>query len=59
MEQPQGFEDKDKPKYVNKLKRALYGLKQVPKTCHRKIQEFLIQKRFAMKTSYSSLFVKR
>jgi hypothetical protein len=27
MEQPHGFEDKHNPKYVSKLRKALYGLK--------------------------------
>jgi len=41
MKQPQGFEDKDKPTWVCKLIRALYGLKQSPRIWFHTLSEFL------------------
>lgn len=54
MEQPKGFESKDRLNYVWKLKKALYGLKQAP--CYGKIVEF--QCGYFMAPADSSLFVK-
>jgi hypothetical protein len=32
VEQPPGFKDDKKPNYVDKLRKALYGLNQAPRT---------------------------
>lgn len=58
MEQPRGFENKDYPNHVCKLKKALYGLKQAPRAWYGKIGEFLVQNDYTMASADSSLFVK-
>lgn len=58
MVQPMGFEDKEKPEYVCKLKKALYGLKQAPRAWYGKIAEFLVQCGYSIAPADSSLFVK-
>ena len=40
IEQPQGFEVKDRRTHVCKLKKALYGLKQVPRAWYGMIDSF-------------------
>lgn len=57
--QPAGFEDKENPEYVCKLRKALYGLKQAPRAWYGKITEFLVFCGYKMTNSDSSLFVKR
>ena len=58
MEKPRGFESEIHPKYVCKLKKALYGFKQAPWAWYGKIGEFLVQSSFKVAPSDSSLFVK-
>ena len=58
MEQPKGFENKLNPKYVYKLKKALYGLKKAPRAWYDKIAEFLIHSGYGIAPADSSLFVK-
>ena len=41
IEQPQGFEVKDRVTHVCKLKKDLYGLKQPPRAWYGKIYSFL------------------
>ena len=41
MIQPMGFQSRDHPEYVCKLRKALYGLKQEPRAWYGKIYEFL------------------
>ncbi|CAM8915541.1 unnamed protein product [Rhodiola kirilowii] len=43
MEQPTGFEDKEHPTYVCKLRKALYGLKQAPRAWYGKIAKILVR----------------
>ena len=59
MCQPPRFEDKKHPKYVCKLKKALHGLKQVPRAWHRELSESLKIIDFKMSKGDSSLYVKR
>ena len=42
MDQPIGFQSRDHPKHVCKLRKALYGLKQAPRAWYGKIAEFLV-----------------
>ncbi|KAJ4723417.1 Retrovirus-related Pol polyprotein from transposon TNT 1-94 [Melia azedarach] len=59
MEQPKGFECKERSHYVCKLKKALYGLKQAPRAWYGKIAEFLVQSGYSVSSADSSLFVKK
>ena len=38
MPQPEGFEDKNRPSYICKLEKALYGLRQVPRAWFDKLK---------------------
>ena len=40
IEQPEGFETFDRESHVYRLKRALYGLKQVPRAWYAKINSY-------------------
>ena len=42
IEQPQGFEVKDRETHVCKLKKALYGLKKAPRASYGRIDSFLM-----------------
>ena len=59
MCQPPGFEDKNHPEYVCKLKKALYGLKQAPRAWHKELSESLKNLAFKMSKADPSLYVKR
>ncbi|KAI3513963.1 hypothetical protein L1887_12232 [Cichorium endivia] len=59
MDQPRGFESKDHPSYVCKLKKALYGLKQSPRAWFGKMAEFLEHNGYSSTTADASLFVKK
>ncbi|CAM8878609.1 unnamed protein product [Rhodiola kirilowii] len=58
MEQLTGFEDKEHPTYVCKLRKSLYGLKQAPRAWYGKIDEFLVRSGYKVTSADSSLFVK-
>lgn len=58
MDQPMGFQNKEHPGYVCKLRKALYALKQSPRACYGKIAEFLTQSGYLVTSADSSLFVK-
>ncbi|KAJ0434593.1 putative RNA-directed DNA polymerase [Helianthus annuus] len=58
MEQPKGFESKEHPNYVCKLRKAIYGLKQSPRAWYGKMGEFLQHNGFVVSQSDASLFVK-
>jgi hypothetical protein len=48
VEQPPGFEDDKKPNHVYKLRKTLYGLKQVPRVWYERLRDFLLSKGFVM-----------
>ena len=43
LEQPKGFVQKGKEHFVCRLKKSLYGLKQVPRSWYEKIDSFFLQ----------------
>lgn len=58
MEQPPGYKNKNFPKHVCKLRRALYELKQAPRACYHRLKIFLEDCGFTNCLFDSSLFVK-
>lgn len=58
MDQPLGFESSIHPDYFCKLNKAIYGLKQSPRSWFGKISEFLVHNGFVSSNSDASLFVK-
>lgn len=46
IEQPQGFETHEKRTHLCRLKKAMYGLKQVPRAWYGRIDSYLQQLRF-------------
>ncbi|KAH9716509.1 retrovirus-related pol polyprotein from transposon RE1 [Citrus sinensis] len=59
MPQPEGFEDKNRPSYICKLERALYGLRQAPRAWFDKLKGALISWGFKNSRSDTSLFFRR
>lgn len=57
MKQPQGFIDHTKPSYVCYLKKAIYGLKQVPRAWYNELKSFLIYYGFKNSYAYTFLFI--
>nr|GEY27616.1 retrovirus-related Pol polyprotein from transposon TNT 1-94 [Tanacetum cinerariifolium] len=45
--QPEGFVDPDRPNYVYRLKKALYGLKHAPRAWYDTLSRFLLDNRFS------------
>jgi hypothetical protein len=56
MQQPPGFEDSTRPKYVCKLDRALYGLKHAPRVWYSCLSAKLLKLGFQASKADSSLF---
>nr|GEU69468.1 retrovirus-related Pol polyprotein from transposon TNT 1-94 [Tanacetum cinerariifolium] len=56
--QPEGFIDADHPSYVFKLKKVLYGLKQVPSTWYDELSTFLLQNHLFKGTTDPTLFIR-
>ncbi|KAH9718722.1 hypothetical protein KPL71_022333 [Citrus sinensis] len=59
MPQPEGFEDKNRPNYICKLEKALYGLRQAPKAWFDKLKGALSSWGFKNSRSDTSLFFRR
>lgn len=57
MKQPVGFEDRDFPNYVCRLRKAIYGLKQAPRAWYNELRSFLLQLGFTNSLGDASLFV--
>ena len=59
MDQPEGFIIAEKPDYVCKLHKSLYGLKQPPRAWYDKLKRCLLQWGFTNSSSHTSLFLKK
>lgn len=59
VEQPKGFEVKDKPSKVYKLNKALYGLKQAPRAWYSRIESYIVKEKFEKCYCDHTLFVTR
>ena len=58
VEQPLGFETRDRESHVCILKKSLYGLKQEPRTWYDRIDGFLSSLGFTKSKAYSNLYYK-
>ena len=58
VEQPLGFETHDRESHVCILKKAMYGLKQEPRTWYDKIGKFLSSLGFTKSKADSNLYYK-
>nr|GEU41471.1 reverse transcriptase domain-containing protein [Tanacetum cinerariifolium] len=56
VSQPEGFVDQDNPSHVYKLKKVLYGLKEVPRTWYNMLLSFLISQHFSKGAVDPTLF---
>lgn len=54
--QPPGFIDSDRPSFVCKLQKALYGLKKAPRAWYTKLCAFLLQSGFTNSLADTSFF---
>ena len=59
MSQPPGFVDTDRPDYVCKLRKAIYGLKQAPKAWYMELKTYLLSVGFVNSYSDTSLFTRQ
>ena len=57
MMQPTGFQDKDNPTAVCKLRKAIYGLKQAPRAWYNELRTFLLESGFKNSLADASLFI--
>lgn len=57
MMQHQGFQDKDNPQAICKLRKAIYGLKQAPRAWYNELRNFLLQSGFKNYVADASLFI--
>ena len=57
IEQPQGFEVKDRATHVCKLKKALYGLKQDPRAWYGRINSFLTSMGFTKSKADPNIYM--
>ena len=58
MEQPLGFETRDRKTHVWKFKKALYVLKQAPRTWYSKMDSFLMSLGFTKSKADSNVYFK-
>src|SRR5579871_1000930 len=59
IEQPLFFEEKDREKYVCRLKKGLYGLKQAGRIWNEILHNFLISKGYKALDSEPSIYIKK
>nr|GFA72878.1 putative RNA-directed DNA polymerase [Tanacetum cinerariifolium] len=59
VSQPDGFVDQDNPNHVYKIKKDLYGLKQVPHAWYDMLSSFLISQDFSKGSVDPTLFIRR
>jgi hypothetical protein len=59
MEQPPGFESEEYPNHVYKLHKALYELKQAPRTWYECLMNFLIENDFMIGKVDSTLLTRK
>ncbi|CAL1404706.1 unnamed protein product [Linum trigynum] len=57
MQQPAGFVDPDKPDYVCRLRKSIYGLRQAPRTWFSCLAAALTRFRFSVSRTDPSLFI--
>jgi hypothetical protein len=58
VEQPKGFIDPSFPNHVYRLKKALYGLNQAPRTWYERLTQFLVGQGYRKGGTDKTLFVK-
>jgi hypothetical protein len=58
VDQPPGFEVKENPTKVYRLKKALYGLKQAPRAWYNRIDTYLIKSGFGRSQNEPILYTK-
>ena len=58
MEQLEGFKKSDKENFIYRLKKNLYGLKQVPSQWYMKFNSFIIDHKYHRTTSDHCVYVK-
>ncbi|GJV41199.1 retrovirus-related pol polyprotein from transposon TNT 1-94 [Tanacetum coccineum] len=59
LAQPSGFIDFEKPNYVYKLKKTLYGLKKAHKSWYDRLNAFLLKHEYSMGMVDNTLFIKK
>ncbi|GJW62343.1 retrovirus-related pol polyprotein from transposon TNT 1-94 [Tanacetum coccineum] len=59
VSQPEGFVDPDKPNHVYRLKKALYDLKQAPRTWYDMLSSFLLSQEFSKGVVDPILFTRK
>lgn len=59
VEQPNGFVDPYLPDHVYKLKKALYRLKQAPRTWYERLTKFFLDHQFDRGYVDKTLFIKK
>nr|GEV31315.1 retrovirus-related Pol polyprotein from transposon TNT 1-94 [Tanacetum cinerariifolium] len=59
VSQPEGFVDPDHPNHVYRLKKALYSLKQAPRTWYDTLSRFFLANRFSKGVVDPTLFIRK
>eukprot|EP00257_Ricinus_communis_P027923 XP_025015337.1 uncharacterized protein LOC112536724 [Ricinus communis] len=59
IEQPEGFQMREREDEVYKLRKALYGLKQAPRAWYQKIDAHLMQQGFKRNDNEATLYLKQ